>query len=298
MLIVGAGPAGLECALALGQRGYKVGLTERRRELGGRVTDESALPGLAEWARVRDYRVYQLEKLSGRVEIYRESDMTVESILDVAYQHVVIATGSRWRSDGIGRAHTRAPIPGSDLPNVMTATDILTGSRPSSPAVIFDDDHHYLGGVIAEKLHKQGLETILLTPAPVVSSWSEETLEQELIQSRLVEMGVRIVTGYNLTKIESKGVQIAGVYGEKRQSVECSTVIMLTSRLPNDELFYGLKNRPHDLTAAGIQSVKRIGDALGPGLIAAAVWSGHRDARELDGPPLGDVPFKRELVYI
>ncbi|MES1150534.1 MAG: NAD(P)-binding protein, partial [Dongia sp.] len=63
VLVVGAGPAGLEAARALGQRGYEVHLAEASSELGGRVAKESKLPGLAAWGRVRDYRITQLDKL-------------------------------------------------------------------------------------------------------------------------------------------------------------------------------------------------------------------------------------------
>ena len=56
VLVVGGGPAGLECAMTLGKRGYRVMLAEARRELGGRVALESRLPGLSSWGRVRDYR--------------------------------------------------------------------------------------------------------------------------------------------------------------------------------------------------------------------------------------------------
>ncbi len=298
VLVIGSGPAGLECAMALGRRGYRVGLAESKRELGGRVTTESTLPGFSEWARVRDYRVYQIEKLAEHIEVFRESQMTIESILEVGYQHVVVATGCHWRKDGIGRANTTGPISGSDAPHVFTASEILAGVMPQSPVTIFDDDHHYLGGAIAEKLHNDGIEVTLVTPAPVISSWSEESLEQDLIQSRLVELGVNIVTGHNLAKIEAGHTELEGVYGEGPRHVEGRSVVMVTSRLPNDKLYYDLAKIPDKLEAAGIKSVKRIGDALGPGLIAAAVWSGHRYARELDGPPVGDVPFKRELVLI
>ena len=298
VLVVGAGPAGLECALALGRRGYRVGLAEARRELGGRVTDESAMPGFSEWARVRDYRVYQIGKLHETVEVFRESEMTVETILEAGYRHVAIATGSRWRKDGIGRANTVRPIPGGDGAHVFTPDDIFAGASPASPAVVFDDDHYYMGGALAEQLRNAGLEVVLATPAPVVSSWSEEALEQEIVQSRLVAMGVGIVTGRNLARIGADFVELDGVYGEDARTVACASVVMVTSRLPNDALYRDLKASPEGLAEAGVLSVRRIGDALGPGLIAAAVWSGHRYARELDGPPPGDVPFKRELVVV
>ena len=94
VLIVGAGPAGLEAARAFGQRGYDVMLAEKSRELGGRVTREAQLPGLATWARVRDWRLGQIDKMPN-VSVYRESEMTAETILETGCSLVGIATGAR-----------------------------------------------------------------------------------------------------------------------------------------------------------------------------------------------------------
>ncbi|MDP6314575.1 MAG: NAD(P)-binding protein, partial [Arenicellales bacterium] len=82
VLVVGAGPAGLEAARALGRRGYQVMLAEATRELGGRVAQESSLPGLGEWRRVLDYRLGQIEKIPN-VEIFRESELNVDEVLSI-----------------------------------------------------------------------------------------------------------------------------------------------------------------------------------------------------------------------
>ena len=125
VLVVGAGPADLECALALGHRGYRVGIAGARRTLGGRVTDESSLPGLSEWARVRDYRAYQIEKLHDTVEAFRESELNAATVLEAGFQHVAVATGCRWRQDRIGRAYTAAPVPDSDARDVLKPNDLF-----------------------------------------------------------------------------------------------------------------------------------------------------------------------------
>ena len=110
ILVVGGGPAGLEAARALGQRGYTVTLAERTRELGGRVSREASLPGLAEWARVRDWRVEQLRKLDN-VSVFRESDLDADQIVEFGADRVALAVGSDWRRDGVGRRHA-LPIEG------------------------------------------------------------------------------------------------------------------------------------------------------------------------------------------
>ena len=284
ILIVGGGPAGLEAAVSLGKRGYDVALAEARRVLGGRVTLESALPGLGQWARVRDWRLNQIEKLSN-VEVYLESVIDEEQILEFAPDRVVIATGARWRRDGMGRWHTEA-IPGSESQAVITPDDILAGSLPSGGrVVVFDDDHYYMGGVIAEALRHAGLEVTLVTPANEVSTWTTHTEEQHRIQARILGLGIAVETGTALVRVNEGSVVLESVHTGATREVEAASVVMVTSRKPQDSLHYALCDR--------IQ-IQRIGDCLAPGTIATAVYSGHRYAREIDAEVAGSVSFARE----
>jgi dimethylamine/trimethylamine dehydrogenase len=188
VLVVGAGPAGLEAALAAAQRGHDVILAEAAEELGGRVTRESRLPGLGAWSRVRDYRTYLISQMAN-VEVYQSSPVTAAQILEFDAVHVAIATGARWRRDGYGRTH-QFPIPGTDGENILTPDDIMDGMRPTGNVLVYDDDHYYMGSVVAEQLVADGYQVSLATPHPVVASWTDYTLEQHRIQARLLELGV------------------------------------------------------------------------------------------------------------
>ncbi len=293
VLVIGAGPAGLECAHALGKRGYSVALAEATTELGGRVTRESALPGLAAWARVRDYRTGQIAPLSN-VDIYLDSTMDATHILEFAPDHVVLATGARWRADGLGRNNVR-PIPGSDLPHVLTPDNIMAGADPAGPVVIFDDDHYYMGGIMAELLRARGQEVTLVTPAADASTWTHNTLEQKRIQTRLLQLGIEIIPLHNLAAIKADQVALSCVYTQRLTERPANAVVMVTMRLPRDDLYRSLMDDPSSLPEAGLKSVTRIGDALAPSTIAAAVYAGHRYARELNEEP---IPFKRELAAL
>ena len=164
-------------------------LAEATRELGGRVLREARLPGLAAWIRVVDYRRGQLAKLAN-VEIALESEVTADEVREYGFDHVAVATGARWRADGVGRRHTR-PIPLGGV-EVLTPDDLLAGAAPGGQRVLlFDDDHYYLGGALAELLAPKGSSVTLVTPAALVSEWTVNTMEQPRIHRRLVEAGRR-----------------------------------------------------------------------------------------------------------
>jgi dimethylamine/trimethylamine dehydrogenase len=281
VLVVGAGPSGLEAARALGLRGYEVAVAEATRDLGGRVSRESALPGLNEWARVRDYRLQQIEKMPN-VEIYRESELTAEDVLAFEAEHVVIATGAHWRADGFGRHHLKALTTLGPKKKVFTPDDIMDGRLPEGRVVLFDDDHYYMGGVIAEKLASAGISVTLVTPENKVSAWGEYTVEQSRTQSKLMELGVDIVTAHGLEAFNGREAMTRCVYSDREKSIATDALVMVTARLPNDGLYHELLELKETGASGAPQTVQRIGDCDAPAIIAAAVYAGHRYARELE----------------
>ena len=296
VLVVGAGPAGLEAARALGERGYEVKLAEGSRELGGRVARECKLPGLSAWGRVRDWRLMQLNKLP-KVEIFRESRMDAAAVLEAGASLVALATGSTWRRDGLGRTHHR-PLPGLERARVYTPDDIMGGARPEGPVVIFDDDHYYMGGVMAELLRRAGIAVTLVTPESLVSTFTVNTLEQTAIQRRLLELGVTLMTGKTLVSLDRDSAELSCVFTDRAEKISAASVVLVTMQSPDDALYHELAARPDDLQRAGIRKLVRIGDCLAPGTIAAAIYSGHRFARDLDVIAGDTVPFRRENVEL
>ena len=324
VLVVGAGPAGLEAALSLGRRGYRVVLAEALAKLGGRVTRESALPGLSEWARVRDHRVHALRQMPN-VEIYRDSRLDAEQVLEFGFAHVCIATGSRWRRDGTGRSSAVA-FAGWHSEGVTGPDEVFRGagricndtvSRPPTtlveapaisrsarrphqrpplegPCVVFDDDHFYMACVIAEKAREAGHETTLVTTANEVASEGHGSLEQHPSQARILELGIDLLCGHRVSAFEPGAVTLACVYTGRERTLPCKTLVPVTSREPEEALYLALAADEGRLREAGIVSLERIGDCAAPGLIAAAVFAGHRYARELGGNAA--VPARDRIV--
>ena len=295
VLIVGSGPAGLEAAWALCRRGYDVAVAEARTEIGGRVVREAKLPGLSAWGRVVDYRQYQLSQRPN-VEIYLDSALDAESILEFGFESICIATGAQWRADGVARQHV-VPMPIAERAHIFTPDDLMEGRVPSGRIIVFDDDHYYMGGVLAELLARNGAEVTLVTPSAYVSDWTNNTLEQAAIHPRLVDAGVEIVLNRGLVEIGADHVISNCVYTGRTQRHDCDAVVMVASRRENRGIYEDLKAREADWADAGIRSVEIIGDANAPGPIAWATYAGHRYARELDTPDRGDaLPFRREIT--
>ncbi|MFD7239501.1 NAD(P)-binding protein [Streptomyces syringium] len=297
VLIIGAGPAGLEAARALGQRGYSVMLADRNRELGGRVNRECRLPGLGTWARVRDWRLTQLRKMPG-VQLLPDNEITGDMVLEAESSLIAIATGATWRADGVGRTHSD-PITGLGQIPVFTPDDIMDSRLPTGRVVLFDDDHYYMGGVIAERLVEHGCEVTFVTPESTVSAYTQFTAEQKRVQRRVMERCADVRTATALRRTEAGTAHLSCVYTGRETTVPADAVVVVTGSVPCDELYTDLKGRDEStLTAAGIRRVVRLGDCLAPGIIAAAVHSGHLFARTLNTALTDRTPFRRENVEL
>lgn len=295
-LVVGAGPAGLECAMQLAKRGYNVTLADGSTELGGRTRLEAGLHGLSAWKRVSDHRLHDLQQRAN-VSIFRDSLLSAEDVAELDIPNVFVATGAKWRRDGIGRHHRRAIAQTGNLPR-LTPDDIMQGIMPpDGPVLIFDDDQIYLGGVLAEHLAAARHKVILVTPASVVSPWTEVTLEQKRIQKSLINMGVTLCTGHMLHEITPDGCIVQCVYSDCKNALTGASVLMVTERQRDIVLFEELQV----MQASGqtqFRTLELIGDAAQPGLIADAVYAGHMAARNFERDPdlTAQDYFRREII--
>ncbi len=294
VLVVGAGPAGLEATRALGQRGYTVMLAEASTELGGRVAQESRLPGLAEWGRVAGHRIQQIETMPN-VDVFLDNDLDAEHALSAGADHIVVATGSKWRADGFGRYHAQ-PCPDlGPAEQLFTPNDIFLGRLPEGRAIVFDDDHYYMGAVLAEALVAQGVEVSFVTPENLVSAWGKMTDEQYLTQQRLLQLGVEIITAHGLDAFDGSKAQLSCVYSKQAHTVEADAVVLVTARKPEDGLYREISGQLESMDPESVPTLRKIGDCDAPAIIAAAVYAGHKYARELetDVAPTVDVRYDK-----
>jgi dimethylamine/trimethylamine dehydrogenase len=233
---------------------------------------------MSSYTRVRDYREYQLSQ-KANVDIYLDNRLSAEDVIALEIPHVLVATGSRWRNNGCGRRHAFAVV-GIDTVQALTPDDVLAGAEIRGRVLIYDDDHYFMGSTLAERLRAQGHEVCLLTPESVVSQWTINTLEQDKIQARLLDLDVDIVVSHALCEVSPGKATIASVYSDRlRRVLEFDTLVMVTSRDPDDGLFQSLQPYQDRL-----QTLRAVGDCNAPGTVAAAVYDGHSAARHLQSP--------------
>jgi dimethylamine/trimethylamine dehydrogenase len=291
ILIVGGGPAGLECAVTLARRGYGVTLADAAEDFGGRLRYETRLPGLAAWGRVVDWRLGQLRERPN-VNLYPGSELGAGDILGLEHSHVVIATGARWTR--MLFSVLEFPVGRLDRAGVYTPDDLAAGVVPEAPIVVFDFDNYYLAGAVAEQLAKLAGEVSYVTTAGNASAWTFMTNELPLVHRALASAGVAIHTLQRVAAFDGSTVTLADVYSGKEKSLPCRSLVIVGVRTPRDELYHELIGKGAALREAGIMSVTRIGDVSAPGAIVHAVHSGHRFAREFDSPP-GSLAYRRDF---
>jgi dimethylamine/trimethylamine dehydrogenase len=149
-----------------------------------------------------------------------------------------------------------------------------------------------MGGVLAELLRREDYRVTLVTPAALVSIHTKASLEQKVIQKRLLELDVTIEANTALGAIATDHVTLACVFTGRTRQLPSSSTLLVTARTPGDGLF-------HSLAAAGLPAT-RVGDCFAPATIAAAVHSGRKFAENFGDPPEDylELPFRREVTAL
>jgi dimethylamine/trimethylamine dehydrogenase len=236
----------------------------------------------------------QLAKLE-HVTLFAGNRLSGEDILGLEQQRIVIATGARWTR--MLYSPLELPIAALDSPNVFTPDDVAAGTRIDGPIVVFDYDNYYMGGVIAEHLAQRGARVSYVTPAGHASAWTIMTNEQPQVHRTLAQAGIALHTLSLVKTLHADELLIANLFTGAEQRLPCRSLVVVGARQARTELYEELIARRTDWAAAGIEAVDLIGDALAPGAIAHAVYSGHRYAREYD-LDLQALPYQRDTPLV
>jgi dimethylamine/trimethylamine dehydrogenase len=302
VLVVGAGPAGMECARVLGERGmHTVHLVDAGPDLGGHLRWLTRLPGLGQWNRLISYRQTQLGKLRN-VDFIPNTRLEPMDVVEYGADLVVVATGSRWASDGVGPI-TRDGLEGADasLPNVLTPEQIMVGGKevPGDRVVIIDQDGYHVAASLADRLSANGKRVTILTHLPEVAPFTHLTLESNFLLRRLHSQGVRLAPAMIPTRCGPDGVWAHYGYAppEEEELFEADACVLVTQRSSDTTLYRALIDDvgSEALKSEGIAAVLRTGDCVAPRIVAECIFDGHRLAREIDtADPAMPLPYRRE----
>ena len=244
-------------------------LADAAGEAGGRVTRESRLPGLAEWARVRDYRA-RPDRRMPNVALYLGSRMRRADVREFGADHVIIATGARWRRDGVGRWHARPIGISRRATGCYTPDDMMDGALPGGPG----------RGVRRRSLitwvrcspccwRGAARRSRYVTTEVAPAQWSQYTGEQDRTQRQLLELGVEIIAATRpLDAFDGECRSAHCVYtGRPRAARGAAGAV--TSREPDDALYRELAGEDgaesaragpahRRLPAAGLDRARRV----------------------------------------
>ena len=270
VLVAGAGPAGLEYARVAAARGHEVVVCEREDAVGGHVRAFAALPGRAPFAGIAYWLAGQAEKNGAEIR----TSTTADVALAEGFDHVVVATGSRYREDGF-QGQTAGPLPGFETGNCVAWDDVALGRvEASGNVLVIDDLQDAAAPLTAVKLAEAGASVRLVTRWPMFAMETIPEVYFIWIQSRLYEAGVELTTDHFVKEIAGSRVTLFNVYAPDRTvDVETDWIVMATGRRSENGLYHRLREQG--------RSVEMIGDAVAPRTTYEAVYEGHRQARKL-----------------
>jgi NADPH-dependent 2,4-dienoyl-CoA reductase/sulfur reductase-like enzyme len=291
IVIVGAGPAGMEAARVAGERGHQVVVFEAADSAGGQIRLTAQSPRRREMISIIDWRMAQCERLG--VE-FRFNTWAEQADIDAENPDVVIiATG--------GFPHTEILNEGNDL--VVSAWDILSGdAKAGQNVLIYDDAGDHSALQAAEMLVKAGAKVEIMTPD---RSFSPEIMAMNLVpyMRSLQKDGVTFTVTYRLDKVSRNGnrltAHIGSDYGGVDKQQDHDQIVVNHGTRPLDDLYFELKPQSKnlgavdydDLIAGRAQQVDtngqgkyqlfRIGDAVAARNTHAAIYDALRLVKDL-----------------
>ncbi len=283
--VIGAGPAGLEAARVLGERGHYVILYEQKSNIGGQLHIAAMVPGKEEWKEALRYYQVQIDKLPINLQLNKHA--TIDDILKENVDHVVVATGS---------VMNKPEIKGIELPHVISYLDVLEGKVSVGKNIaiigaggIAVDLSHYLSEKIltpdtipylleyqisnlneVKQFFQSGRNITMMRRKGKIGASLGRTTRWAVLQ-RLQQKGINMLVGIEYKEITEEGVIIQ--YKDRERLILADTVILATGQEENDHLYKEMKN--NGISVSVIGGANRAGELDAKKAIAEGAKTGR-----------------------
>jgi 2,4-dienoyl-CoA reductase-like NADH-dependent reductase (Old Yellow Enzyme family)/thioredoxin reductase len=273
ILVIGAGPAGMEAARVAALRGHQVTLADAHPEPGGTLRVARQAPNHEHIGEIADWLINELARVGVRVLTSTMVDLAF--IEQLSPDAVILAAGATPRMDGHQRLRPSREVEGVTQEHVVSTEQLLIGhhNRIGASALVFDDVGGYEAIGAAEYLIEQGAAVTFATSHVSFAPRMETALATRPALERLNQGQFTLLTRATLERIDAQTSAIGSLDGGSTQTVDAETVVLVTLNRPNDSLAAALTSLGIDCTV--------VGDAHHPDFLPAAFSTGHLAGRSV-----------------
>jgi NADPH-dependent 2,4-dienoyl-CoA reductase/sulfur reductase-like enzyme len=268
VLVVGAGPAGLEAARVAAERGHRVDLAEAAPQPGGQFRLAGLQPRRGQILDLIAWYERQFARLG--VALRLNTFLAAEDIATHPADTVILATGSLPDPEARQRWLPAAgPLPGLENGNVWSAEDVMRrDARLGDTVIVVDEGGNWRGVGTAWALAEQGRQVVIVTPDPLVGKEIARTSADGPARARLARMGARFLTEHVVTRWHGNGATVRSMLTGAEQAVPAAALVMATTNIAFDPFPEGFAGK----------TVHRIGDCAAPRQAPYAFHDGRRIA--------------------
>ena len=250
--IIGAGPAGLQCALTAAKRGHDIILVEREEHVGGHVHMEGQLPGLTDRQSLPLWYEHELRKFPN-VDIRLGVNADADYVKSLGADVTIIATGAEYSRMGISYLQMMAVEGWDTEEGIYTPEDIIYGDVDlGDKVVVFDGTGYQVGPGVAEMIASQGKEVVIATVDPLIANGVWLLGEHQVTSLRLKALDVEHIANVAPLSVKDGVVTFKNVVTYDTVTVEdVDSVVMVAAKPPRDELYHALVEEIEDLRIIG-----------------------------------------------
>ena len=259
VMVIGAGPAGLETSRVAALRGHEVTLYEKSDEPGGQINIASRAPNREEYGNIARWLIHEVKKVA---DIQLNTEITEDKVMSEAPDVVVIATGS---------VPCKPTIPGATDENLVDVRSLLLGgAKVGQKVLVLDETGHMAACSAADFLAEQGKEVVILNASYIVGDYIDG-LTRPLIYARLLSKDVTFMPLSWIRSVSDGTVNTYNTFSLKEGKIQGVDTIIYTQSTPENNLYHAIKGK--------MKEIYVLGDALTPRLTIHAIHEAGRLGR-------------------